>query len=128
MKNYVRDGVNIPVKLTKAVGSGEPLLIGNLFGCCIAGGAPGDEITLRTRGVFEIKKDPAVALKIGDAAYFDASTGVITNKSTIRIPLNEPETLEDGSKLNVRELELPEVGTIIKSDEVSARTCEVRIV
>jgi len=36
--------------------------------------------------------------------------------------------LEDGTDINEKEVLLPVVGTIIKSEEVSAKTCEVRIV
>lgn len=128
MKNFIRDGINIPVKLSKDTASGGPVLIGDLFGFAITGGSVGDEVTVRARGVFEAKKDPAVSAIVGDKAYFDESTGVITNRPSITVPLSEPETLADGTTVNEKEVLLPEVGTIIKSEDVSAKTCEVRIV
>ena len=128
MKNFIRDGINIPVKLTKDTPSGGPVLIGDLFGFAITGGSVGQEVTVRARGVFEAEKDPSVSVSIGDKAYFDGSAGKITNRPSITVPLSEPETLEDGTTVNEKEVLLPEVGTIIKSEEVSAKTCEVRIV
>jgi predicted RecA/RadA family phage recombinase len=78
MKNYVMPGHNITALApTGGVASGDPVLIGSLFGIASTDAAEGAEVELATVGVYDIGK-AAVAVSPGDVAYFDAVAGNVT--------------------------------------------------
>lgn len=79
MRNYVQPGHNITaVTPSGGVTSGDPVLIGNLFGIAATTQAAGDEVELATVGVFDLPK-AAVAASAGGIAYFDATAKAVTN-------------------------------------------------
>ncbi|MFN4142782.1 DUF2190 family protein [Aestuariivirga sp.] len=78
MKNFVQPGHNITALAPiGGVASGDPVLIGNLFGIASTDAAEGAEVELGTVGVYDIGK-AAVAVSAGDIAYFDATAGNVT--------------------------------------------------
>ena len=79
MKNYVQPGDTIT--MTSPSGgllSGDPVVIGNVFGIAAADAAQGDEVEIVTTGVFELAKS-AGAISEGAVVWFDASGGTIEN-------------------------------------------------
>lgn len=78
MKNFVQPGHNITASAPLGgVTSGDPVLIGSLFGVASTTQAAGEEVELSTVGVFDLRK-AAVAVTPGAVAYFDASEGKVT--------------------------------------------------
>lgn len=78
MKNYVMPGHNVTaIAPNGGVASGEPILIGNLFGIAATTQAAGEEVELATVGVYDLPKT-AVAVTAGAIAYFDESAGMVT--------------------------------------------------
>ena len=108
MRNYIQPG-NVLTAVTPngGVSSGDPVLIGNLFGIASTTQAAGEDVELAVTGVFDLPKAAGVAFGAGDRAYFDpaaktigaqaqglAWVGVVTQGaqaggSTVRIRLNE---------------------------------------
>ncbi|MCA3572320.1 MAG: DUF2190 family protein [Aestuariivirga sp.] len=78
MKNFVQAGNNITALApTGGVASGDPVLIGSLFGVAGTDAAEAAEVELATVGVYDLPK-AALAVTAGAVAYFDASAGVVT--------------------------------------------------
>ena len=78
MKNFVQPGnVITAFAPSGGVSSGDPLLIGHLFGIAATSQIAGDDVELVVTGVFDIAK-AAVAVTAGDVAYFDATAGAVT--------------------------------------------------
>jgi predicted RecA/RadA family phage recombinase len=78
MKNFVQPGHIITATApTGGVTSGDPVLIGNLFGVASTTQAEGEDVELSTVGVFDLPK-AAVVVTAGAVAYYDESEGVVT--------------------------------------------------
>ena len=78
MQNYVQRGDRITVPAAPAaLESGEPVLIGSLFGIACGPVESGAEVVLATVGVFEIPKTSALAIDQGDAVYWDVGEAAV---------------------------------------------------
>jgi predicted RecA/RadA family phage recombinase len=82
MKNYIQAGANISVTATAAIASGEPALVGALFGVAQGAAAIGGTVTLLRTGVFELPKTSAQAWAVGAKIYFNSGTGECTTVSS----------------------------------------------
>lgn len=78
MKNYVYSGEKIDLDAPAAVASGDPLLVGSLFGVAQNSAALGEALGLLTRGVFDLPKTSAQSWTIGDRLYWDNTNKVVT--------------------------------------------------
>jgi len=78
MKNYVYCGEKIELDAPAAVASGDPLLVGSLFGVAQNSAALGEALVLLTRGVFDLPKTSAQAWTIGVRLYWDNANKVVT--------------------------------------------------
>lgn len=79
MKNFVQPGHNITaVAPAGGVSSGDPVLIGNVFGVAAFDAIAGAEVELSTVGVFDLPKTTSLAFTFGDIVYFDATAGEVT--------------------------------------------------
>ena len=79
MKNYRQPGDT--VTMTSPSGgllSGDPVVIGAVFGIAAADAAQGDEVEIVTTGVFELAKSSGVIAE-GAIVWFDTSGGTIEN-------------------------------------------------
>jgi len=83
MKNFVQRGDALAVTAPSGgVVSGQPVLIGSLFGVAAysaAAGAPAEIVTL---GVFDLPKAASVTFAVGDKVYFDATANNLTSVTT----------------------------------------------
>lgn len=85
-KNFVKSGnvINFTVP-TGGVSSGEPLLIGDLFGIAQTDGVEGDSVACAMSGVFEVNKATGVednwAANLFTAVYWDDTNKVFTRVS-----------------------------------------------
>lgn len=82
MRNYVQKGENITLPAPAAVSSGDPVLVGSLFGVAAGDAESGADLDLVTTGVFEMNKVSALAIAIGDKVYFDAATGLVNKTAS----------------------------------------------
>lgn len=78
MQNYVQPGKTVTVPAPYNVTSGEPVLVGALFGVSSAAYLSGEAMELATVGVFELPKAASQAWTVGAKVYFDAANKVIT--------------------------------------------------
>lgn len=78
MRNFIQPG-NVVTAVTPSGGvvSGDPVLIGNLFGIAATSQAAGEDVELAVTGVYDLPKATG-AVTAGAVAYFDASEGKVT--------------------------------------------------
>jgi predicted RecA/RadA family phage recombinase len=79
MKNYIQPGDTVTVTAPANVASGEGVLIGKLFGVAAISAASGQDVEIKTTGVYELPKTSAQEwATVGLPIYWDDSTGVLT--------------------------------------------------
>jgi predicted RecA/RadA family phage recombinase len=74
MRNYIQQGnvLTVPAPAGGAL-SGDGVLINALFGVAAYTAAEGEELEIEVVGVFELPKAAAVALDVGQKAYWDTT-------------------------------------------------------
>ena len=105
MRNFVQDGEKLAVVTPYDVRSGDVVVVNQLKGVAVVDGAEGDEVTVSTRGVYELAKDRSEA-SVGEPAYYHSETGVIS-------------ALKDETGV--------EVGYFVKNAKESQPTVQVKI-
>ena len=78
MKNFIQPGEQIEVTLAAAVASGEPMLIGSLFGVAVKAGEIGEKVVFSLEGVFELTKVTADVMAQGAKVYWDNTAKKLT--------------------------------------------------
>lgn len=79
MQSYRSPGENITLAAPAAVLSGQPALIGAIFGVAQGAAAAGEEVVWLRRGLFELPKVAAQPWALGAKLYWDAAAGVVTS-------------------------------------------------
>lgn len=83
MKNFVQPGETLTVTAPAGgAASGDPVLIGALFGVAAFSAAEGRQLEIVTEGVFDLPKEAGQAFAIGDKLYFDDTTKLLTSTAT----------------------------------------------
>ncbi|WP_457650872.1 DUF2190 family protein [Profundibacter sp.] len=84
MKNYVSAGDNVTITVTDPVGinSGDAVFVGSLFGIASRSAAPGENVAIVTRGVFELPKAASQSWTVGAKVYWDAANKRCTTVAT----------------------------------------------
>lgn len=82
MQNYVQPGDVVTITAAAAITSGQLVNAGLLVG--VAGGAAaiGEQVEIKTRGVFELPKTSAQAWTVGAAIYMIPASGLCTTATT----------------------------------------------
>jgi predicted RecA/RadA family phage recombinase len=78
MDNYLGDGDVVRVIAPTAVMSGQPLLIGAMFGICAGSAAAGQPLDLWLKGVYQLAKPLAEVWAQGVALFWDNANLVVT--------------------------------------------------
>ncbi|GAB4120278.1 MAG: hypothetical protein Kow00104_03310 [Rhodothalassiaceae bacterium] len=74
MKTFIQNGDVITVTVpTGGVASGDPLIVGSLFGIAVFTAAEGEAAEIATRGVYELPKEPTAVLAAGAQVAWDAT-------------------------------------------------------
>src|SRR5690606_32203060 len=72
MKNYLQNGHILRVTTPPGgIASGDPLIVGNIFGIAAYSSAEGDPVELSTTGVFQLPKASATVLTVGARVAWD---------------------------------------------------------
>lgn len=82
MRNYKSTGGSITFIAAAAALSGDPVLVGSLFGVAQHDAAIGDRLTIVPDGVYELPKDSAAAFTVGEEIWFDPATKSCVEKAT----------------------------------------------
>ena len=85
MRNCIRpDARSIPMVVPYAGGilSGQGMLVGALFGVAAVDGAQNAVIEIATKGVFDLAKEPSLAIGAGARVFWDNANRRITTTAT----------------------------------------------
>ena len=84
MKTYIQPGNSLAFTVPYASGvtSGQGVLVGALFGIAAVDGAQNAVIECQTVGVFDINKEPALAISAGARVFWDNTNRRITTTAT----------------------------------------------
>lgn len=81
MRNQVKTGGIVSLIAAAAVLSGDPVLVGNLFGVAQQSAAIDEPFELVTTGEFVLPKASAAVFSVGEEVYFDSATGECVEKA-----------------------------------------------
>ena len=84
MRNFVQPGDSLAVTIPYATGvtAGQGVLVGALFGVAAVDGAQNAVIEAATQGVFDITKQPALAITAGARLFWDDTNRRVTTTAT----------------------------------------------
>lgn len=83
MKNFVQNGDTMEVTAPAAVSSGDPVLVGKIFGIAVADAANGAPVQVKRTGVFSgVPKATGSAWAVGALLYWNATNGNFTTAAT----------------------------------------------
>jgi predicted RecA/RadA family phage recombinase len=82
MKNFIQPGDSLTVTAPYAVTSGQGVLVGALFGIAAYDAASSTTVEIQTEGVFDITKEPSLAITAGARVYWDNTNRRITTTAT----------------------------------------------
>lgn len=84
MRNYVQPGDSLALAVPYAGGvtSGQGVLVGALFGVAAVDGVQNAVIECQTKGVFDIAKEPALAITAGARVFWDNTNRRMTTTAT----------------------------------------------
>ena len=84
MRNYVQPGNSLAITVPYVGGilSGQGVLVGALFGVAAVDGAQNAVIEAATQGVFDITKEPALAITAGARVFWDNTNRRLTTTAT----------------------------------------------
>ena len=84
MRNFVQPGDSLAVAVPYAGGvtAGQGVLVGALFGVAAVDGAQNAMIEAATQGVFDLTKEPSLAITAGARVFWDNTHRRITTTAT----------------------------------------------
>jgi predicted RecA/RadA family phage recombinase len=84
MRTYIQPGDSLGVAVPYAGGvtAGQGVLVGALFGVAASDGAQNALIEIATKGVFDVTKEPSLAISAGARVFWDNTNRRITTTAT----------------------------------------------
>lgn len=79
MKNFKQHGDMITIIAAAAIASGDLVRANSLIGVAATDAASGEEVELKTTGVFDLAKTSAQAWAVGNPIYMISGSGLLTN-------------------------------------------------
>jgi predicted RecA/RadA family phage recombinase len=115
MKNFVQPGDSLAVAVPYAGGvtAGQGVLVGALFGVAAVDGAQNATIECQTKGVFDLTKEPSLAITAGARVFWDTTNRRITTTATgnYQVGLATQAALAADATVRVVLLRVPASGT-----------------
>ena len=88
MQNYIQNGHIVRVTTPAGgIASGDPLIVGSIFGVAAYSSTEGDPVELSTTGVFQLPKASAAVLTVGARVAWDNTVKEVTTPAAGRIPI-----------------------------------------
>lgn len=83
MKNFVQSGrtVTVPAPAGGAL-SGDPVLVGSLFGVAAYTAGAGVDLEMQVEGVFDLPKAAGITFTVGAPVYFDTAAEAVTSAAS----------------------------------------------
>ncbi|MEO4030698.1 DUF2190 family protein [Chromobacterium vaccinii] len=81
MRNKIFSGDTLTLPAPYDVLSGDPVLIGNLFLVASVDAKKGEPFSGEAEGAFNLPKDPALVVAVGDPIYLDPAARVCVGKA-----------------------------------------------
>lgn len=78
MKNFKSQGNTLTFLAAAAYSSGDPVLVGTIFGVAAGDIALGAEGVINLTGVYDLPKTASQAWTVGAAVHWDAAAGAVT--------------------------------------------------
>ena len=82
MKNFVQPGLSVPMPMPYDRTTGQGVLVGALFGVVAVDALTGVTAEVAVSGVFDITKEPALAIAAGVRVFWDNTNRRITATAT----------------------------------------------
>jgi predicted RecA/RadA family phage recombinase len=82
MRNFVQPGESLTLSAPNAVTSGQGVLVGAIFGIAAYDAAQSATVEVQTEGVFDISKEPSLAITAGARVFWDDTNRRITTTAT----------------------------------------------
>ncbi len=84
MRNFIQPGNSLAIAVPYAGGvtAGQGVLVGALFGVAATDGAQNATVEAQTQGVFDITKEPTLAITAGARVFWDNTNRRITTTAT----------------------------------------------
>ena len=79
MKNFIGVGNRVTLTAAAVTTSGQPVLIGSLFGIAENAAAIGEPLVLVMNGIYDLTKTASQAWTVGQLIYWDVATSRVTN-------------------------------------------------
>jgi predicted RecA/RadA family phage recombinase len=79
MKNFIGVGNRVTLTAAAVTTSGQPVLIGSLFGIAENAAAIGEPLVLVISGIYDLTKTASQAWTVGQLIYWDVATSRVTN-------------------------------------------------
>ena len=79
MKNFIGVGNRVTVTAAAVTTSGQPVLIGSLFGIAENAAAISEPLVLVINGIYDLTKTASQAWTVGQLIYWDVATSRVTN-------------------------------------------------
>ena len=116
MKNFVQEGRTITIKAPYTVESGQLVILNSLFGVAIVDALQGEEVTIDTRGIFELAKDKQAIFQGQKAYYMEDS------KQLTALVSRDSEAGTDAQTINH-----PLVGVFVKDARAKDKKVQVKL-
>lgn len=81
MRNFIQTGDIVTVAAPANVSSGDGVLVGTLFGIAATDAESGDDVAIKTMGMFTLPKASAQAWTVGALIYWDGSVATTADGS-----------------------------------------------
>ena len=102
MRNFVQDGNTITLPAPSGgVKSGDPILVGSIFGIAAYSAAEAAPVEVSLVGVYDLGKD-GTTLNQGAPAYWDAATSKVTATAVANTLIGSAVVTAGGSATSVR--------------------------
>jgi predicted RecA/RadA family phage recombinase len=83
MKNFVQRFDNVPLAVPyTTITAGQGMLVGALFGVAVTSGVQNDVIATEVEGVFDLTKEPSLAISVGARVFWDNTNRRVTTTAT----------------------------------------------
>lgn len=113
MRNFVGPGDSIPIIAPYALIAGQGALVGAIFGVAASDAAISTPVECQTKGVFDLTKEPALAISAGARLFWDNTNRRLTTTATSNFHVGMATVAALSADTTVRAvlLRAPAIGT-----------------